>query len=74
MFDLLFIGDVQGILFWATLFITSACLVSFSIQMRSARWHSVVGNLIKLELAGSGVRDHIGKGNYYIDINMDTHR
>ena len=71
MFDLLLLGDVQGILFLATAFVTLACLVSLAIQMKAARWQSVVGNLIKLELDGTGVRDHIGQGNYYIDAEYE---
>ena len=54
MFDLLLLGDAQGILFLATAFVTLACLVSLAIQMKAARWQSVVGNLIKLELDGTG--------------------
>jgi len=71
MFDLLMMGDSQGILFWAMIYVSIACIVSLYFQLRVAKWPSVDGNLIKLEIEGSGMRDRFGRGNCYLTAEYD---
>ena len=71
MFDLLLMGDAQGILFWATVFITMACLASFWIQWRVAAWPSVIGKLNMLKIGGTGPSLPGDQGHYYLEAEYE---
>jgi len=57
MFDLLMMGDSQGILFWAMIHISIACIASLYFQLRVAKW--------------PGMRDRFGRGNCYLTADYE---